>query len=854
VAGRTRPELEGLIGLFVNTLALRVDASGGPSFRELVRRVRETALGAYEHQELPFERVVEVLQPERSLSYHPVFQVMFGLQTMARESVRLSDLRVVPLETDTGTTRFDLSLDLQFAGEEIAANLFYSTELFAGDTVDQLGAHYRALLESVIGNPDADVSRTPLASVPLSHAAAVPNRADALAGSPLARHLDIKPEDRVLILGPDREPSLDDIAEAARECGATVLHREEPIGTGASLAGVIRDDAATILVVPSGVLDRLERSRDDRHVELRCIITVGLPLASPRLERIATWTNGLARVRTLFGATGRVIGSSMVSSRGIRDVRPLVRVDSGFAQVHVRDGHGRPAPIGAVGELYVRHARSADGVKSGPPPTDHDVPCGIRARILPTEAIELQSPVDALVEVGGILVDCAEIEAVLGAVDGVRDAAAMLVIEQGRCELVAFIALAAEASLDEHQMTSWLKAQLPEYAEPSEIICVSEVPRDDHGMLLRHSLPRLLAEHRGRHSAPGAGAPQSTTELVLARIWKSVLGVEDVNVHENFFALGGHSILAVRLVAAIEKHLGYRLPLASIFHGATIHDLAELIAHGQHAANSSPLVPINRGGTGAPFFCVHPIGGNVLCYAHLARHLGADQAFYGIRALGLNGECEPIVRFEVMAARYIAEMRTIQPVGPYLLGGYSLGGVIAYEMARQLVAAGDAVAMVALLDSSGVYLHETANHTKPIMRVLRDFLGDAIEAELEGLAPADQMDYAIEQARSNPNVPPFVHTFLQVYRATERGRLLYVVDAYPGRITLLQANEQRQEHRAFHANYWRRVSGSPVDVHDIPGTHQTVLDEPHVAGMADRLRRCIEELQLSTVAIRQEPV
>jgi len=199
-------------------------------------------------------------------------------------------------------------------------------------------------------------------------------------------------------------------------------------------------------------------------------------------------------------------------------------------------------------------------------------------------------------------------------------------------------------------------------------------------------------------------APRTAAEAVLAEIWQEVLGVERVGISDSFFDLGGHSLLAVLLMARIEKRCGRSLPLAALFAAPTVEALAALLDRAGAQPGRSPLVAIRPAGRLAPFFCVHPVGGQVLCYLDLVRHLAPDLPFYALQSppdLVPQPAAPPPgpASIEGMAARYLSEVRRVQPRGPYRLGGWSLGGVIAFEMARQLAAEGERVSFLALIDS-----------------------------------------------------------------------------------------------------------------------------------------------------------
>ena len=201
-------------------------------------------------------------------------------------------------------------------------------------------------------------------------------------------------------------------------------------------------------------------------------------------------------------------------------------------------------------------------------------------------------------------------------------------------------------------------------------------------------------------SAAQNATPESDTLRRLTRIWQEMLGIESIGPSENYFDLGGDSILAVQLFIRIEREFGVKLPLATLFDAPTIRELAEILQRETSATGWAPLVAIQPDGSRPPLFCIHGADGNVFIYRNLSRHLGPDQPFYGLQARGLDGSCPPLTRIEDMAALYIKEIRRAQPHGPYFLGGYCMGGTIAFEVAQQLQAAGERIALLALFDTT----------------------------------------------------------------------------------------------------------------------------------------------------------
>lgn len=185
----------------------------------------------------------------------------------------------------------------------------------------------------------------------------------------------------------------------------------------------------------------------------------------------------------------------------------------------------------------------------------------------------------------------------------------------------------------------------------------------------------------------------------LTRIWQDLIGVAPIGIDQNFFDLGGDSPLAVHLFAQIEKVFNVKLPLATLFEAPTIGELSLILQREAAPSGWSPLVAIQTAGSRPPFFCIHGAGGNVLIYRDLSRHLGNDQPFYGLQSQGLDGSCPLLTTIEEMAALYAKEIRRLRPHGPYFLGGYCMGGTIAYEVAQQLQSAGEKVALLALFDT-----------------------------------------------------------------------------------------------------------------------------------------------------------
>jgi thioesterase domain-containing protein len=266
---------------------------------------------------------------------------------------------------------------------------------------------------------------------------------------------------------------------------------------------------------------------------------------------------------------------------------------------------------------------------------------------------------------------------------------------------------------------------------------------------------------------------------------------------------------------------------------------------------SSSLVPIQAIGKQPPFFCIHPVGGNVLCYRDLARYLGIEQPFYALQALGLSGEQKPLTRIEDMAAHYIEALQTIQPQGPYYLGGWSLGGIIAFEMAQQLHQQGYEVALLALIDS---YMPTVVNKSEAIddamlvasiAQDLGGIFGQNLSVsvdQLRQLNPDEQLNYVLEKAKRLNILPPEIgqqqmHQMLAVFKANHQAMYSYIPQIYPGKVTLLCASEQLVE--SNQSSSWGKLAAGGIEVHQIQGNHYTIVQEPQVQVLAKRLGVCM---------------
>ncbi|HYG08848.1 MAG TPA: thioesterase domain-containing protein, partial [Pyrinomonadaceae bacterium] len=463
-----------------------------------------------------------------------------------------------------------------------------------------------------------------------------------------------------------------------------------------------------------------------------------------------------------------------------------------------------------------------------------------------------------------------EIEEVVKQVRGVREAVAVVREErEGEKRLVAYVVMeqsdaggeaggaggaggAAAGAAASGELRERLRERLPEYMIPSAIVELEELPLTANGKADRRALATMALTNLER--ADAVVAPRDVLELQLVKIWEELLGVQQIGVHDDFFAVGGHSLLAVRLLARIEQIFDRKLSLATLFTSPTIDHLASVIRErGHDTETKSQLVNLQPDGHRQPFFCVHPAGGNVVCYVALTRHLGTDQPFYGLQARGLNGEPISHLHIESMAADYIEAMRVVQAQGPYALGGWSVGGIIAFEMARQLQAQGQQVNLLALIDSVLLEVKditEREDDTSQILHFARDLgiTADQSAPTLEEFRLFDldeKLACVLEQAKQARVVSSDItlhqlKTLFHVFKTNVLAARRYVPQSYAGHVHLFSAAERSPASLEKQVAGWDRWIAGRLEVCRVPGDHYSLLQWPQVGTLAGQLRACLD--------------
>ena len=406
--------------------------------------------------------------------------------------------------------------------------------------------------------------------------------------------------------------------------------------------------------------------------------------------------------------------------------------------------------------------------------------------------------------------------------------------------------------------------RLAHFKIPHRILIVNEIPKGPTGKIQRIGLAEKLgmtmdSETNSQEKAEFV-EPGTTAEKKLAEIWEQVIGIQGIGIRDNFFEIGGDSILAAQMFAQVAKAFGKNLPITTLLQAPNIEQLAYALDKEGRSASMSSMVEIQPEGSRPPFFCIHGCLGEVMNYFDLANHLGQDQPFYALRARGIYGEKNPHKSFEEMAAHYIKEIQTIQPEGPYLLGGSGNGALIALEVARQLSAQAQKVDLLVLMDpiyydllpsrqrdprpkSTLVhYIYRLRHHLRqePPKRALRHIAGVTRKWLRNQYRKRIYWEFAYSFI---PRHIGFIQRRIRymdyvrynLARATWR----YNPKSYPGRITYflseIRAKEVREE--------WHQIAEGGLDVQMVPGYHTGMLREPYVKTVAEKLKICLDNSQ-----------
>jgi amino acid adenylation domain-containing protein len=1086
IAGRNRLETENLIGFFVNTLVLRTDLAARPTFRELLRRVRKGAVEAYNHQDLPFEKLVEELHPNRSLSHTPLFQVFFNMLNLPEDRLKLNGLTAEHANHAEAESKFDLTLYVREDDEGITLDFTYNADLFSQARAAEMLGQLGLLLTDIAGNPDKPVRNYSLLTSAAKAVLPDPTRQLDRAGdkpvhrrfaeqarrlprheaiidsesvwtyeeldrasSRIADHLrqgGIREHDVVAIHGtrsatfvcallgilkagaaflilnpaypvrrlteylraanpkglfhlgaagnlpvglqraidessccfrldvpqrnsasvremlpsqsqetPPRIEAPDAIAYVAFTSGSTgtpkgivgthrpLAHffewyaREFPLSDAdrfAMLSGLSHDPLLRDIFGPLclGATLCIPREEDLANPERLCqwmanhdISVIHLPPAMARLLSEEARDSRLPRLRhVFFGAdvltradvrnfqrlapsatfvnfygateTPQAIACHIVretddasKADGSRDHDPKIRVPIGKGiegvQLLLLNTQNQMTGIGEIGEIHIRTPYLANGYLNDEAltaqrfiinpftqwPEDRIYKSGDLARYSPNGEVDFIGRRDLQVNLRGHRVELEEIETVL-AEHLLIQTAVVVATEHPRGEtaLAAYITVHGNEKPSVASLRQFARETLPDFMVPCAFIFCDSLPLTQNGKIDRNALPAL---EPGQIGLSGEYvAPRNETERRIGSIWEKILGVERAGMDDDFFDLGGHSLLGIQLIAKLRKTFQVDIPLRTLFGSPTVAGLAvridELLRGGlattpAPAGNWQFLVPIQVG-TRPPLFLVPGGGGGeeeFLVYARLARFMGREYTMYGLRARGLDGVKLPHRSVKEMSADYVREIREFQPVGPYSIIGECIGGIVAFEMARQLAAQGQRVSSLILMDT------QFPNTTIRLRAWRRDIARRTRESWPAGFSDrivhyrrimpemnwGERLGYFADKAgkiiqrllyvshlKRLPISDPAHEQRMNVKRARAvypQSMLRYRPKPYSGRLTIVV---NREEFGRDGTPDCSRFAQGGIDTHMVPGNHHSYIRE-HAESAAAQLRACLQK-------------
>jgi amino acid adenylation domain-containing protein len=1048
VTGRTRGELEPLIGVFINSLILRCDLSGNPGFGAFLTQVRDTSLEALENQELPFECLVRELRPERDQSRNPLFQVNFNHHRSFAQAGSFGGVTLTPIPSRSPGTIFDLHFFMVERKEGWRASCDYSTDLFTRTSAERMLGHYKRLLEEIASNPeklighleiltDSEKSRIAVESQhPItyprestigslfletadrfanrialdsgdkrftyqqlrneaSHLAAELIRAGVKPGASVAISTRPGPEmikgfvaihlaggccvpidpsypaDRFALLlvacGAEHSlaglgcesmfpeswkgkitviPAMDGTAPAI-ELPAVAVTAEHPAhllftsGSTGQPKGVLLPHRGTVRLVRNNdfipitsedvFLQAAPASFDASILEIWGALLNGGKLVllpdGPGLEDIASavrhkgvttlWlTSGLFQLmidehaESLKGLRHLLAGGDVLSPAHVRkalDALPNTRLINGYGPtenttfttchtitradlekasipigkpvanttVHLLDHQLRPVPVGIPGELCT----GGDGLAIGylnaqeltaekfieHPSLGRLYRTGDLCKRLEDGNIEFLGRSDHQVKVRGFRIELGEIEAILASHPKVRQCKAAVRGESAETKrILAWVVTAERNAPSTDEIAAFLMDRLPGFMQPNGIAVIDAFPLNTNGKIHLAA----LADPGTRHQAApkqNYEPPVGSTEGMLAAIWKELLGVPRIGRHDDFFSLGGHSLMALRMFSRINREFDLSLPLAALLQSPTIAKLAPLLEPASSVlappqakplpGNGKPvkgnIVTLAEGGKQRPLFCIHGGDGGVIFYRALAALMPKDLPFHAIESLelGNSGRIEP-ASIEETAAAYIANLLRVQTEGPFRLAGYSFGGVVAHEMACQLIAQGHQVEFLGLFDthnpSAPARRYGPCERLRVFWQQSRD---EALPSRLgqlrtrigEGMRTHRRVKAELAAAAAGPADAYSDLRRVQVREENWRAMQAYQPKLFAGRITLFKTNHVNDKIERPADYGWAALAASGLDIVSVSGHHLALFAPEHIGTLAEALTRSLRK-------------
>ena len=656
------------------------------------------------------------------------------------------------------------------------------------------------------------------------------------------------------------DASVSEIFSALLSGARLHLAKGEFSALDADLLSILRSGAISVVTLPPALLAAVTTA--ETFPDLLTLVVAGEEC--PR-ELVARW--GASRhFLNAYGPTEVTVCATIGECRIEDEGKPSIGKPIWNTQVFVLDDQGGPVPVGAVGELYIGGDGLARGYLNQPGMTaEKFVPnpfggvpgsrlhrTGDLGRWRADGTLHFIGRLDGQVKLRGYRIELGEIEAALRKCDGVHESAVMLREDKRKDkQLVGYVVWDGTTPYSPSELREALRKTLPGYMVPAVVLRVERMPLNPNGKLDRDLLPSPTRKDYASTEAP-ISPPRDGLELEIRETWQRVLGTEVLSITDNFFEMGGHSLAALRLVAEIYSQFGIRIPFSTFFEANTIERLSKLL-RGQALPMMQSLVVLTKGDDRSPVFFIHTGSGDVVPYVNLAKYLGRDQPFYAIQDTAIFQPEYHGRSIEEMASAYLSEIRAVRPRGPYVLGGWSFGGLVAFEMSRRLMEQGEEVDLLALLDtptpefSAENFVPNPAQAT--LLHVFARELDLPLSLELlQTLSEGEQLDRVVtEMHEKDPSLEradrSWLYRQIQIFRSRIAAAGSYTPRRYAGRIVLFRATEinplssaaSRRRASEDRTLGWGRISTQPLELDYIASSHDGMGKEPHVRVLAEKL-------------------
>lgn len=635
-----------------------------------------------------------------------------------------------------------------------------------------------------------------------------------------------------------------------------VLVNEETRRDGNLLLEKAAKEKITVMWGTSSIWQMLIDSGWKNPLNIKALIggePVPLPLAHELLSRCNELWN-------IYGPTETTVCCFLtqitINDNPITIGRPIANTN-----VYLLDSNRKPVNEGQVGEIVI----AGDGVSLGylhRPDLNNerfltntfDLESGGKmylsgdlGKLLPNGQVQCLGRIDHQVKVRGYRIELGEIEEALLSIERIKT---VVVIAETDI-LIAFIETDSEISNEQDQIKLWrneLAAQLPSFMVPHDFNIVEKLPTTLSGKIDRKALLNYKSNKIVEYTEP-----RNETEKVVETIWKESLNRDKIDIFSNFFEIGGHSLIAVRVMNKIEQQTGKKLPLSALFEHSTIEQLAKLI-DADIEIYSEFLVPIKPNGTKPPLFMVHGAGLNILNFKHVITHFDDDQPVYGIQGIGPNGYENWFESIEEMAACYIESIVKINPKGPYALSGFSFGGVVALEMARQLEKQGKKVSIIALLDS---YVDSSYYYApywqKKLLRIYDvnyrrfDYLMEMLTSwKAFKKRTKAKKDYILKTHFGKKDILTEQEALTLKEFTVASDMVNKIVDRYHLKpqnieVDLFRAKDDLEYKLDSTHMGWKKAALKGVNIHNVPGNHLSIVDPPNDKFLARMIQNILDE-------------